>query len=134
MGETAEDHQTTTAIIDTGDEGPNIISLAFLKKLKLESIVETDWSGDSQKITDASGNELKPIGWVELFFKFANLPGGWHSSLFWVTDVHNYTMIIGMPCLLQENIKSKVIAPLILNQKKKEKGTHALLTPGRSRA
>ncbi|KAG7293430.1 hypothetical protein NEMBOFW57_003480 [Staphylotrichum longicolle] len=123
MGERAENHQETTAIIDTGDEGPNIISLEFLKKLRLESMVETDWSGDRQEIKDASGNILKPIGWVDLYFRFLDLPGGWHSSLFWVIDVQTdvYTIIIGMPCLLQENIKSTLIAPLVLNQKKKEK-------------
>ena len=116
MGETNADHQKTVAVINTGDEGPNVISLQFLTRLKLDHIVETTWSGDEQEITDASGDTFKPIGWLELFFKFEKLPGGWHSSLFWVADVANYDMIIGMPCLMQENIKSKVIAPLVPNQ------------------
>lgn len=122
MGGTSKDHQRTKAIIDTGDEGPNVVSLSFLSRLKLESIIEADRSRDEEKVTDASGKVFKPLGWVELYFKFEKIQGGWHSSLFWVADVQNYDIIIGMPCLLQENIKSKVIAPLVPNQSQKGKG------------
>ena len=56
--------------------------------------------------------------------KFEDLPGGWHTDYFLVSDVPHYNLIIGMPCLLQDKIKNKLIAPLILykSQKRENRG------------
>src|SRR3979411_2222821 len=123
MGEMSEDQQKINAIIDIGDEGPNVVALQFLERLKLESIVESDWTGNEPEIKDASSNTFNPKGWLELYFKFENLPEGWHTAYFMVADVKDHDLIIGMPCLLQDNIKSKIIVPLILNNKSQKRET-----------
>lgn len=83
--------------------------------------METKWTGTEQQLTLANGDTFRPIGWVpDLSFKFNNLPGGWHWASFWVADVKDYDIIIGMPCLLQDNIRTKLVAPLVSNEKQKK--------------
>jgi hypothetical protein len=118
-GNSSQDHQMTNAVIDTGNEGENVITRKFLSALKLESIMESNWRGDESELTFANGEPFKPVGWIPgLSFKFENTPGGWHWAPFWVSEAGSYDVIIGMKCLLQDNIRGKLITTLVPNKKK----------------